>query len=142
GAITLSWPDRRQPDTLGWKIWFWDNAQGLLISPWRATPWHFPELRAESFSDGSILRNKEGIHACRMPYDWLNAPLDTSELGDYEGSGLFTTVIGVVERFGKFVLGTKGWRAEIAVIKKLRAPNTELGLKLEAKYPDVEVYYL
>jgi hypothetical protein len=50
-------------------------------------------------------------------------------------------VIGVVERFGTYVLGTQRWRAEIAVIRKLRAPNTEIGLKLEHAYPEVEVYY-
>jgi hypothetical protein len=50
-------------------------------------------------------------------------------------------VIGVVERFGKYVLGTEGWRAEIVVIRKLRAPSTEIGLKLEQAYPEVEVCY-
>jgi len=31
--------------------------------------------------------------------------------------------LGVVERFGKYVLGTEGWRAGIVVIRKLRAPS-------------------
>ncbi len=51
------------------------------------------------------------------------------------------TVLGVVERFGKYVLGTEGWRAEWVIIRKLKAATTEIGLLLEQAYPDVEIYY-
>jgi hypothetical protein len=48
---------------------------------------------------------------------------------------------GIVERFGRYVLGTEGWRAEMAMIKQLLAPDDEIGLELERAYPDVEVIY-
>lgn len=51
------------------------------------------------------------------------------------------TISGIVERFGRYVLGTEGWRAEWVIIRKLLAPNTEIGLALERAYPDVEVIY-
>lgn len=52
-----------------------------------------------------------------------------------------TPISGIVERFGKYVLGTDGWRAEHVIIRKLLAPTTEIGLELERVYPDVEVIY-
>jgi hypothetical protein len=80
-----------------------------------------------------------------LPRDWRRARLeDAGELSTFadafrtRGSAL---IVGVVERFGKYVLGTEGWRAEIVVIRKLRAPNTKIGLKLEKAYPKVEVFY-
>lgn len=50
-------------------------------------------------------------------------------------------ISGIVERYGKYVLGKEGWRAEIVHIRKLLAPNTEIGLALERAYPDIEVIY-
>jgi hypothetical protein len=50
-------------------------------------------------------------------------------------------VTGIVERFGKYVLGTEGWRAEWVMIRTLKAPSVEIGLALEQAYPDVEIYY-
>ena len=49
-------------------------------------------------------------------------------------------VHGIVERFGRYVLGTEGWRAEWVVIRKLMAPNTKTALALMRKYPDVVVH--
>lgn len=51
------------------------------------------------------------------------------------------TIHGIVERFGKFALGTDGWRAEWVIIRKLLAPDTETGLALEKAYPEVEIIY-
>jgi hypothetical protein len=79
----------------------------------------------------------------RLPRDWRKADIKHhDELSVYARAvAPRPVVVGVVERFGKYVLGTEGWRAEIVVIRKLRAPNTEIGLELEQAYPDVEVYY-
>jgi hypothetical protein len=78
-----------------------------------------------------------------MPYDWKRANLaHHEELSPYAQMDRGQlVVIGVVERFGKYVLGTEGWRAEVVVIRKLRAPSMEIGLALEQAYPEVEVFY-
>ena len=79
-----------------------------------------------------------------MPYDWRHADIrHHEELSHYNYNYELgpRCVVGVVERFGKYVLGTEGWRAEIVVIRKLRAPTTQIGLALEKAYPEVEVYY-
>ena len=73
-----------------------------------------------------------------MPRDWLQALW-----GDHDGPVTLRPhcLSGVVERFGRYVLGTTGWRAEWVVIRKLRAPTTEIGLALETAYPEVEILY-
>ncbi len=68
-----------------------------------------------------------------MPKHWKVV----SELGSNDNC----RVCGIVERFGRYVLGTEGWRAEQVVIRELMAPSTEIGLKLEQSYPDVIVHY-
>jgi hypothetical protein len=111
------------------------------------------------WSFSAAVRGKAGIHAARMPYDWRRASLKDTELEAFAITGTTqlawiainstfnsgdlpeTHIIGIVERFGKYVLGTEGWRAEWVIIKALKAPTTEVGLLLEQAYPDVEVYY-
>jgi hypothetical protein len=50
-------------------------------------------------------------------------------------------ITGIVERVGRFVLGTEGWRAEWAVIRTLKAPTQAIGLQLEKAFPDVQIIY-
>src|SRR5258707_15280438 len=88
-----------------------------------------------------------------MPYDWERASLEGTELAGFSGAlqrrfgatkNEFIEVpliTGIVERFGRYVLGTEGWRAEWVMIRKLKAPSTQIGLLLEQAYPDVEVFY-
>ncbi len=142
-AKRLSMPDPRAPDTLGWRIWHWDKNTQRLKSPTMGTVWHTPELRVEDWSFSKAVRGKAGIHAARMPYDWRRASLAGTELNGYTAPYEEGTVVGVVERLGKYVLGTEGWRAEWVIIKSLKAPSTEVGLLLEQAYPDLEgkVYY-
>lgn len=136
-----AWPDPKKPNTLGWRVWVWCNQTKLLRSPvQRDTIWHAAEHRVPEWSTKAALRGVAGVHAALMPYDWRRAdPDDHDELRDY-CNGL-DQVHGVVERFGRFVLGTTGWRAEWVIIRALKAPNTEIGLALEKAYPDVEVIY-
>jgi hypothetical protein len=77
-------------------------------------------------------RGHTGIHARRMPSDWHRADPSLTETGNCD-------VHGIVERFGRYVLGTEGWRAEWVVIRELMAPDTETALALLRKYPDVHV---
>jgi len=132
----LARPDPDAPETLGWRAWSWDPAIKRLRSPsYRETIWYTPEMRAENWKDAGGVRGHGGIHAARMPIDWRRASVNGTELNGYG------EIIGVVERFGNFVLGTMGWRAEWVIIRSLRAPNSRIGLELERAYPDVEVYY-
>jgi hypothetical protein len=146
----LSLPDPRAPDYLGWRVWHWDPVKKRLISPSQKTVWDTPELRVEVWNHSDVVRGHAGIHAARMPYNWREASLEGTELAGFFKTFAFNGkrweshgvgIIGVVERFGKYVLGTEGWRAEWVIIKALKAPSTEIGLELEAVYPDVEIYY-
>jgi hypothetical protein len=137
-CIHTAQSDPDAPDTLGWRIWDWDAKRQLLRSPHVGTLWHSAELRVERWDESSVLRGRAGIHARRMPRNWLKA-----EWGDHDGPVMRGPhcLRGIVERFGRYVLGTIGWRAEWVVIRKLRAPTTEIGLALESAYPEVEVIY-
>jgi hypothetical protein len=120
------------PDTLGWRGWRWDGH--VLISPVQGTPWHEATLRAEHWSDSAAVRGEAGIHARRMPCDWLRVdPKAMPEIGSCD-------VHGIVERFGRYVLGTEGWRAEWVVIRELLAPDALTALALMRGYPEVRVH--
>jgi hypothetical protein len=97
------------------------------------TQWHEPTLRVEAWTNDAAVRGEAGIHAVRMPRDWLRADPELTEIGHCD-------VHGIVERFGQYVLGTEGWRAEWVVIRELMAPNAETALALMRKYPDVRVH--
>lgn len=141
GDKRLSWPDPNKPDTLGWRVWHWDPVKRLLKSPSQGTYWHAGELRVPHWDTQSVVRGHAGIHAALMPYDWLRASLDGTELEFFKTQPVKNTIVGTVERYGKYVLGTEGWRAEWVIIKSLKATTTEIGLALEQAYPDVEVHY-
>jgi len=152
-----SQPDPRAPDTLGWRVWHWDPNTKLLISPSEKTVWHTAELRVSAWNTSDVVRGVAGIHAARMPYNWRRASLTGTELAGFNTPKFeqkfihhvgtvsipikSNIITGIIERFGRYVLGTKGWRAEWVVIRKLKAPSTEIGLLLEQAYPEVEVYY-
>lgn len=129
--------DPKQPDTLGWREWVWDGANKCLRSPSQGTLWPTDRHVADKWSKDDAVRGVAGIHALLVPRHWkLLTEFDCFPLGG--GAGVVT---GVVERFGKYVLGTEGWRAEEVIIRELLAPTTEIGLALEQKYPDVIVHY-
>jgi len=124
-------PAQHAPDTLGWRGWLWDGS--VLISPVQRTPWHDTTLCVANWSDSAAVRGEAGIHARRMPRDWRRADPRLTEIGHCH-------VHGIVERFGRYVLGTKGWRAEWVVIRELMARDTTTALALMRKYPDVRVH--
>jgi hypothetical protein len=119
------------PDTLGWRGWRFDGE--VLISPMQGTRWNDTTLRVDQWSDSDVVRGVAGIHARRLPRDWRQADPAVTDIGRCD-------VHGIVERFGRYVLGTEGWRAEWVVIRELMAPNTEIALALMRKYPDVRVH--
>jgi hypothetical protein len=124
--------DPDAPDTLGWRAWSWQS--GVLVSPLRRTQWQDGTLKAEQWSDQEALRGEAGIHARRMPKDWVRVDARRfPEIGRCD-------VHGIVERFGRYVLGTEGWRAEWVVIRELMAPDTKTALALMQRYPEVKVH--
>jgi hypothetical protein len=130
-ARLVSAPAPDAPDTLGWRGWRW-NGQ-VLISPVQQIEWHDTTLRVEQWSDSTVVRGFAGIHARRLPHDWRKADPSVTEIGCCD-------VHGIVERFGRYVLGTEGWRAEWVVIRELMAPNAKTALALMQRYPDVRVH--
>jgi hypothetical protein len=124
-------PSPDAPDTLGWRGWKWNGS--VLISPIKGTKWHDPTLRAEVWVDSAAVSGEAGIHAARVPRDWHRAGREFTEIGNCE-------IHGIVERFGRYVLGTEGWRAEWVVIRELMAPDAETALALMRKYPEVRVH--
>ena len=120
--------------TLGIRSWLYDEDRGCLLSSTREFQWLQSRVTAESFTVSDTVFGDAGIHAHRLPRDvnyWL--------LKNRHGYG---PVHGIVERFGLYVLGKKGWRSEHAQIRKLWAPTPKLAALLRTRYPDVEVALL
>lgn len=134
-------PDPTAPDTLGWKVWVM-GPDGTLLSPFRHIRWESSVLRTETWDESNVLRGGAGIHARRLPRNIQRVadPTDYFDLtGVYPRHNNFVIVDGVVERFGQYVLGTDGWRAEEVRILRLFAPEAASAALLAARYPDVEV---
>ncbi len=129
-------PDPKQPDTLGWREWIWSEADQRLQSPSQKTVWPEAELVVPAWDDGEAVRGVSGVHAHLVPKHWKILGERHREYAQGPDR-----VHGIVERFGKYVLGTEGWRAEWVIIRELMAPSTEIGLKLEQAYPDVIIHY-
>lgn len=137
-------PDPGYAATMGFRSWVFDYNTGLLRSPSQGTPWQDTELRCEFWEENEVVRGASGIHAHLVPHDWQTA-------GDqgYGGQGFHQfgdgavmcapTVLGLVERFGRYVLGTEGWRAEWVVIRALHAPSKAVAMALQLSYPEVEI---
>lgn len=141
-------PSAKYPNTLGWRSWVWDLTAKELRSPVQATAWNGPELRCDRWDEADVVRGVAGIHAHLVPDDWHALPIPESPNGGRAYAELHdgqlhacVAVQGIVERFGKFVLGVEGWRAEWVVIRELCAPTEEIGLSLEQSFPDVEIVY-
>ena len=106
----------------------------VLVSPVQRTPWYEASLRAGQWSDSAAVRGVAGIHARRLPIDWRRVdPQRFPEIG-------YCQIHGIVERFGRYVLGTEGWRAEWVVIRELMARDTKTALLLMQRYPEVKVH--
>ena len=133
-AALLRMPDPALPTTLGLRSWVFDIAEGYLRSPVRHTIWRDAELRCDQWNESEVVRGVAGIHAHLVTHNWRETAAT---------SGLFdpTQIIGVVERFGRYVLGTEGWRCEWAVIRQLHAPNRFVAAALREAYPEVEVTF-
>jgi hypothetical protein len=137
-AANVLKPDPTQPDTLGWREWAWSPSDKMLKSPSTGTLWPEAELVVPAWDDGEAVRGVSGIHAHLVPKHWK---ILGEQGGGYVAPGDPNRVHGIVERFGKYVLGTEGWRAEWVIIKELMAPSTAVGLEIEQAYPDVIVHY-
>lgn len=126
-------PSHKRPDTLGWRGWIWDTRNSCLKSPSQGTLWdNGPEMRVADWSETTAVRGHAGIHACRLPKgDWRKCRTPS----DFMGSD----VIGLVERYGKFVLGSEGWRAEWVIIKELLVCDAVTAAHVRAAYPEVPV---
>jgi hypothetical protein len=127
-AATKFDPDA--PSTLGWRGWNFNTTTCLLESSSFHTTWHDLELRINNWDESEVVHGTRGIHAHRVPINW--------KIALNQGYG---NVTGIVERYGRYVLGEQGWRAEWVVIRKLLAPTQEIGFALEKAYPDAQVEY-
>lgn len=155
-------PVEYMPDDFGWRYWHWSPTRRTLCSPYYRTVWRESEFWAKNWKDrpgSGEERNVAGIHAAKAPVDWWQRK--NSELREVGTSGTHSSISanveigdclphlddevviqGIVEKFGGFVRGTRGWRAEMVVIIEFLAPNTTIGLQLEQAFPDVPVRYL
>jgi hypothetical protein len=144
-AVLHQFPDPTVPNTMGYRYWVFDWRAGVLRSPQQGHEWEDAELHCEAWEQEDVVRGKSGIHARLVPHDWKAVAPDyeahhpPSKVGEVHVDAPIVT--GLVERFGKYVLGTEGWRAEWVIIRKLHAPSRALAVALKATYPDVEVTY-
>lgn len=132
-------PVRRAADggLVGWRYWVLPRLAGASItediqqlinpsfdvslpstlrSPHRGTIWDGPTLSAFEWSDEAACEGNAGIHALSSS---LAIPA-YSPPALYYGS---VHITGRVRGYGRYVLGTRGWRAERVVIDYLRVPN-------------------
>lgn len=125
-------PSFKRPDTLGWRTFGWHPTKHCLVSPVQGTLWTEPEMRVENWSESAAVRGVAGIHACRLPRgDWRTAQRP-SDMPAHP-------ILCLVERFGKFVLGTEGWRAEWVFIKEILAPDEAAARALRRVYPELPI---
>lgn len=151
-----------QENHFGWRYWAWSPDRSILISHMYRTVWRDAELTAVNWKEHEECpehRLKAGIHALNVPNHWWehyqcdieacgkrlsrqgkSSLFDLPDTVDWDTDEI--SITGIVERFGAFVRGEDGWRAERAVIRELLAPNTEIGLQLEKAFPDVHVRYM
>lgn len=142
-------PDPSFPKTMGWRAWLWHKRTKYLYSPQQRTLWAEAELRVDKFDNSKTQDGVPGIHAQIVPVGWRTLKNDYAVCPpDREVAHLiprtqnpWVPVVGIAERFGKFVQGEKGWRAEWVFIRKLVAPTPDIGLELERAYPTVEILY-
>jgi hypothetical protein len=126
-------PSHVRPETLGWRTWNWNARERCLMSPSQGTLWPTPDHMVPKWDTQEVVRGKAGIHACRLPRgDWKLATPPSDMLNG--------RIVGLVERFGKFVLGTEGWRAEMAVIKELVVPDEATYRLIKHTYPEVIIH--
>jgi len=134
-------PDKTQPTTLGWRGWIWDTKIKQLRSLAQTDfIWEGPELRVINWDTSNVVRGVQGIHACLVPMNWEIADPKCTDM-PIATNGISDIVTGIVERFGRYALGTEGWRAEWVIIRKLLAPTEQIGFALEMAYPEVPVTY-
>lgn len=146
--------DLNYNNDFGWRCWSWCQLEKKLYSPIQNILWPQAENHAHKYDTSDMVRGVAGIHARFVPENWegLECPdgMDAmiSSLPPSYLAGLYgpnwkhrIEITGLVERFGKFVEGTEGWRSEWAIIRKLYAPTNEIGLDLEKAFPEVEVIY-
>lgn len=127
-------PSWHRADTLGWRGWRWNTRHNCLMSPSQGTLWdNGPEMRVTDWASEVLsVRNHAGVHACRLPRgDWRAARAPRDFIG--------SDVIGLVERFGRFVLGTEGWRAEWVIIRELLVCDEVTASKVREAYPEIPV---
>lgn len=125
-------PSFKRPDSLGWRTFGWHPTKHCLVSPVQGTLWTEPEMRVEKWDERDAVRGAAGIHACRLPRgDWRTAqrPHDMPQ----------HQILCLVERFGKFVLGKEGWRAEWVFIKEILAPDEAAARALRRVYPELPI---
>lgn len=130
--------------TFGLRCWQWNVTREHLVSPHQGTIWDGSELRCEEWCQDDVVRGVAGIHALLAPSDWQKSwprEFDSNQAKLQAGNEITVPVCGIVERFGKYVLGEDGWRAEWVIIRKLKAPTRDIGLQLERAFPDVEIIY-
>ena len=162
------WPWEKRRSHLGWKFWFWyesfriaprmiirpDGSQhyGMwaekfegLYSPFQGTPWPDEELEANYFDDEDLgARGHAGIHARLLPRNWMHKRHpDRGEAITSAGrpaGNKVKIITGVVERYDRYVLGVRRWRAERVIIRELMCRTEEMAEKLRKKYPLAKVH--
>lgn len=117
------WPARDGDGSLiGWRYWDLDHLRSQLRSPVQQTMWTGPVLRADGWSEEDAVRGAVGVHAAVSPAYLPRIP----------GRGFdWTNVYGRVRGSGRYVVGDRGWRAEVVTIDRLYLPRDHWSLRDE-----------
>lgn len=116
--------DQNGSTVFGVRSWTVDST-GKLRSPMRGTVWDSAFLEADNYDDTAAVEGNAGIHASRLDVSCArSSPIDMSSI----------VVYGLVERFGRYVLGDIGWRAERVIIRELWVGNPDFVEPLKQRY--------
>jgi hypothetical protein len=112
------------------------ERDGTLVSPQQGTPWGggaVPTITAQRWTDSDALRGVAGIHACWPRRDGVLP----AEAEDYVSSVYCVQV--EVRGYGRTVQGATGWRAEHAIVDRVRTAHADADAAIRRRYPGVAV---
>jgi len=112
---------------------------GQLQSPQQQTLWQGPSLVASQWDTDSACRDASGIHALWPPCN-LRVAIEAvaKRLAHYMGCDLSgdEAAYALVGGYGRYVIGTDGWRAEQQVLQALYVPTARQD-EVARRYPEV-----
>jgi len=130
---------------VGLKVLYWRGNK--FLSPTMRTAWNGCTMRVEDWDDTEALRGRCGIHAAWPSQSGKEIATELEGYltrrinfisGDWYARG---QIIAELVGWGQCITGDLGWRAEIAMIKKVFVIDKSLIPRIQEAYPEIEVFH-